>query len=609
VFSSPPHAARSLSRRWLVHAVALIALPALVAVLYAPALDAPFLFDDQTSIVFNPGVQMLRPWAHFLSSNRPLTDLTLALNYTRGGSQPRAYHLTNAVLHAANGLLVYSVAVLALDSAAVGLASGGAVPWLALGAAALFVAHPLQTETAAYASARSEVLASFFYLLTVLAFALAGRAQRRRGRGALGTALPLVALPLTCAAALASKEMAATIPAALVLYDWCFIACGRWRGVAKRWPLFAASLVPLVLGVPILLRRDFATAGVGDSLQAIGPWQYLLTQFGVVVHYLRLTVVPTGLCFDTEWPLAHTLWSAQVLLPLGLLLGLAGVAVAAGRRSPVLTFAVLWVFVVLAPTSSVVPIADPVAERRMYLALLGPALLAVTAVWHLADRTARALHRSPIRPLGYGLLTVAMVGGLARLTTARVQLWTDPLRLYEDAAMKAPDNPRAHLNIGAAYLTRNQVEAAEPEVVEAQRLYERKDSVHATDRIGAFISLNLCSIAYRRLQFTTAAQHCQRALQLGRRFALPRSLANLYLGQIAVRQRQWPAAITYYQAAVRDGLPGIRVHALLHVADAYRLNGDLALARQNLEAALREDPDNADAAHLQRALDQTAPGG
>jgi uncharacterized membrane protein YhaH (DUF805 family) len=263
--------------------VALIALPALVAVLYAPALDAPFLFDYQTSIVFNPGVQMLRPLAHFLSSNRPLTDLTLALNYAWGGLQPRAYHLTNAILHAANGLLVYTVAVLALDSAAVGLASSGAVPWLALGAAALFVAHPLQTETAAYASARSEVLVSFFYLVTVLAFALTGRAQRWRARGALGAALPLVALPLTCAAALASKEMAVTIPAALVLYDWCFMAGGRWRAVARHWPLIAATLVPFVLGVPILLRRDFAMPGAGFTLEGIGPWSYLLTQFGMVL--------------------------------------------------------------------------------------------------------------------------------------------------------------------------------------------------------------------------------------------------------------------------------------------------------------------------------------
>jgi predicted Zn-dependent protease len=79
---------------------------------------------------------------------------------------------------------------------------------------------------------------------------------------------------------------------------------------------------------------------------------------------------------------------------------------------------------------------------------------------------------------------------------------------------------------------------------------------------------------------------------------------NEYLGQIAVRQQQWPAAITHYQAE-QDGLPGIRVHALLHITDAYRLSGQPDLARVNLNAALREDPENPEAARLQQVLDQT----
>jgi hypothetical protein len=570
----------------------------LVAALYAPALDAPFLFDDQTSIVFNPAVQTLHPLAHFLSSNRPLTDLSLALNHAQAGLQPRVYHVTNAALHAANGLMVYAVAVLALESAAVATASSGAVPWLALGAAALFVAHPLQTETAAYVSARSEALASFFYLLTLLLFALAVRARRRFARVALGAVLPL-----TCAAALASKEMAATIPAAVVLYDWGFLAGGRWRAVGRHWPLIAATLLPFAFGVPILLRRDFAMPGAGFMLEGIGPWSYLLTQFGVVLHYLRLIVLPVGLCFDTEWPLARTLWSAQVLVPLGLLLGLVVIALAVVRRSPILTFAVLWVFVVLAPTSSLVPIADPVAERRMYLALLGPALLAVVAFWRGAERAARALDWAPVRPLTCGLLVLATVSCLSVLTAARVRLWTDPVALYEDTVTKAPANPRAHLNVGSLYLSRHRLDAALSELAAADSLYRRKESVHTTDRIGAFIHLSLCSLWYQGRQLERAAQHCRQALTLGTRFALPRSLAHMFLGQIAERREDWPAAIAQYQQALADGLPTIRIQALLHLAEAYRLSGSPAFARQMLEAALREDPGNRDAARLQQLLD------
>jgi protein O-mannosyl-transferase len=448
-------------------------------------------------------------------------------------------------------------------------------------------------------SARSEALAGCFYLLTVLLYAIAARMRRRPARIILGAALPL-----TCAAALASKEMAATIPAGLVLYDWCFVAGGSWRDVGRRWPLIAVTLIPFALGVPMLLQRDYYTPGAGFNFGGFGPWPYLLTQFGVVLHYLRLTLVPIGLCFDTEWPLARTPWSPAVLVPLGLLLGLVVVAVAVVRRQPVLTFAILWVLLVLAPTSSVVPIADVVAERRMYLALMGPALLAVVAAWQIAGGAAHVLRRAYLRPLVCGLLTAAMLGGLSVLTAARVRLWADSVALYADTVAKAPANPRAHLNLAAVYLARNRLDAAQPEALEAERLYERKESVHTSDRIGAYISLNLCSISYRRQQPAAAAQHCQRALQLGGSFIPLRSLANLYLGQIAVTQQQWPAAIAYYQAALGDGLPGIRLHALLHLAETYWRSGQPDVARQVLAAVLREDPKNPDAARLQQAFDQ-----
>ncbi|MFI5394438.1 MAG: tetratricopeptide repeat protein [Candidatus Binatia bacterium] len=580
--------------------VALIVLPALVVALYAPTADAPFLFDDQTSIVFNPGVQKVSPLlARFLSGNRPLTDLTFALNYAHAASQTRGYHAVNIALHAANGLLVYAVARLALGSPAVAMVPGGAAPWLALGAAALFAAHPLQTETAAYVSGRSEALASGFYLLTVLLYAIAARTRQRLARLALVTALLL-----TCAAALASKEMAATIPAGLVLYDWCFVAGGSWRDLRRRWPLIAVTLIPFALGVPILLRRDYHTPSAGFNFSGFGPWDYLLTQWGVVLHYLRLTLVPIGLCFDTEWPLAKTLWSPAVLASLGLLLGLVLVAVLAVRRQPVLTFAILWVLVVLAPTSSVVPIADLVAERRMYLALMGPVLLAVVAAWQVAGLAAGARRRASLRPLVCGLLTVTMVAALSLLTTGRVRVWADPVALQEDTVAKAPTNPRAHLNLGAVYLDRNRLDAAELEVLEAQRLYERGESVHTTDRIGGYIYLNLCSVLYRRQQLDAAAQHCQRALQLGRSFVPLRSLANLYLGQIATRQQQWPVAIGHYRAACWDDVPTIRTYALLHLADAYWRSGQSDLARQSLNVVLREDPKNPEAVRLQQVLDR-----
>jgi Tfp pilus assembly protein PilF len=588
-------------RRWTAarHVFALILLPALTWALYARALNAPLFFDDQTAIVFNPNLQHLHPMTKFLYSNRPLTEFSFALNYARAGSAPQEYHLGNIIVHAVNGLLVYALVNQILGTPALAASYGAAAPVVGVAAAALFLAHPLQTETAAYVSSRSESLAALFYLLTVLVYGLAATRQRRLAQLAWG-----VALPVTAAAALASKEMAATIPAALVLYDCCFISRGSWRRLRTRWPLFAVLAIPFVLGLSILMRRDLLSPTAGFNFGRFSGREYLFTQFGVIFHYLRLTLVPVGLCMDTEWPLQRTLWSPEVLVPLVALAALSAVAVANVRRRPVLAFAVLWILVVLAPTSSVIPIADLVAERRMYLALVGPALLAAAWIWNWTGRIGwlRA-HGMAAQGPAFMLLLAVPVAILSVLTLARVRVWLDPITLYEDGVAKAPDNPRARLNLAAAYLFRNRLDPAQTQLEEAERLFERGQSVQAFDRVGAYINLNLCNLLYHRQQYDEATRRCMRALRLGGGFVVLRSMAFLHLGQIAGAQRQWPEAIAYYQQALPYASPGIRLHILLHIARTYMLSGQFDLARQNLQLVLHDDPRNPEATAMMRTLD------
>lgn len=603
--AAPPPSPAGLRQRFgraAVHLLFITTLPLLTFGLYARSLDAPFFFDDQTAVVFNELIQHPDPPTRLLASNRPLTEASLAWNYAHAGLQPRSYHLLNILLHALTTVVVYGLAYRAL-TAALAARYAGVAPALAGATALLFALHPLQTESVCYVSSRSEILATLFYLLTLFVYATAAASSRGVGR-----VLWALALPVTTAAALGSKETAATVPVALVLYDWCFISAGSWRRLRQRWPYLALVLLPFTIGFVVIFLRDLPGKTAGFSFQRFTAWQYLLSQFGVLLHYLRLTVVPVGLCMDTEWPLARTFWTPAVAGPFILLAGAVLLALRLRRTLPVVTFGVLWFFVTLAPSSSIVPIADLVAERRMYPALFGLALLASVGLWDGIGRLLRATPRfARLRPLAFGLVMGLAVTALGLLTTARVRVWLGTVSLYEDTVAKAPDNPRARLNLASAYLFLGRVNDAEPQLNEAERLYQEGTSIHAFDRIGAYINVNLCNLYYLQGHYDAAASRCQRALQIGGRFIVLRPLVFLYLGHIASARQQWDAAIRYYTDGLAYASGGLRLNILLNIARTHLLSGHLDAARTTLDQVLKADPNNQDAARMLQAFRRVPP--
>src|SRR5262245_2912224 len=344
---------------WPVHALSLATLAVLTAVLYWPSLNGAFVFDDPNAITQSVLIRSLTPLRRFVTlSTRPLTDFSFALNYAMGAYTPWPYHLTNILLHLANGLLLYGIAWATFASTPLGRRYGSVRHALAWAAAALFLAHPLASESVAYVSSRSEVLAAFWILLAFGSFVVAANTTSRRWRRCAATGLPLAT-----AAAVGSKEIAVTIPCALLLYDWLFLAGRSWQRLKQRLWLIGLALLPLVAGGSFLMLRAYlspspmgdygATAGL--SFDRCTRWEYLMTQFGVIVHYLRLVVLPTGQTFDYDWPLARTPLALGVLRPLVLLAGLVVLAVRLGRTQPLFTFAIGWMLLILAPTSSVMP--------------------------------------------------------------------------------------------------------------------------------------------------------------------------------------------------------------------------------------------------------------
>ncbi len=539
----PVRTADDTTASW-VHWLALASLPVLCALIYYPSLTGQFVFDDHNAIQQSLLVRKIFPLSRFIKSNRFLVDFTYALNYAQGAYDTWWYHCTNILIHIATSLTLYWLALRTFHLPILAEKIGTWAQPAAWVAALLFAGHPLATEGVSYVSSRSEILAGLFYLLAIVAYSLAvtdpDAGTRRAAKGALIA---------TTALGLASKEIAVTIPLALLLYDFIFLAGGEWKQIQGRWSTMALSLIPLLLGGGYLLARADSLStpyqqSAGFGFDRYTPIEYLSTQFGAIVRYLRLLVVPTGLNFDYDWKLVRSPFSASAVLPLLLLAVWVGLALRSIRSYPLFAFFVLFMLLVLAPTSSIMPLADLVVERRMYIPITGFALFAAGAGAILARRFSDNL-AAFIAPM------LAIVAVFSGLTYQRAAIWGDHLVLYEDGVAKSPGNPRVRLNLGVIHMNAGRHDKAHEVLFEAKRVYDEGKSIHAFPRIGAFIHYNLGAIQFIRKEYDDSETQMRRALEIGGHYVALRPRAYSVIAHIHKLRGEWKEAELAFREALK----------------------------------------------------------
>lgn len=606
-----------------------LAIVAVGLLAYANSFAVPFLFDDYFEIVDNPRVRILEPLGSYLTRSRGLTFLTFVLNVRAGGLDVWGFHLVNVGIHLANALLVFALVRYTLRLPRWAGRYTPRAEWLALLVALIFVAHPLQTMAATYLVQRAESLAALFYLLTLLLFAYGTGAERPRRRLAwLGLA------GVSALLGVMSKEIVATVPLAAALYWQCFRAGAQRPAWWRRLAVLALLSLPLVYG--LVLARHYLLPGTPDAdpdaprawlfiptagfgLEGVGPWQYLLTQFGVIVWYLRLFAVPVGQVFDYGWPLADSPWTFAVLAPLAVLLAIAAVAVAAWRRYPLATFCLGWVFITLAPSSSIVPLRDAAFEHRMYLPVIGLAWLLVVGLDDLLARVApaRGWSLAGLRRLAGGA-ALAWVALLVALTVQRNAVLAEPLRLAAVDAARAPHHWRVHFQHGDALLRAERTDEAVAALEEAIRLDPRQGaprvtlgSIYVRQRRWADAERVLEPATALREESVVAAAHQQLAAVYHARGELDRSATALrralalrpqwsslshQLASIYARQGRWVYAARYYGAALQAN-PRLRGRLAAPAAEAdyraalrYAAQGKTPSARNLLIRALELQP-------------------
>lgn len=585
------------SRLQIYTACIFIVFTALAA--YLHSFSVPFLYDDEGSILKNTTIRHLWPIWDALSpphasgetvGGRPMLNLSLAVNYAVSGTAVWSYHALNFIIQILAGLALFGIVRRTLLRPVLRERFGQVAWLLALAVALIWTVHPLQTESVTYIVQRAESLMGLFYLLTVYCF-VRGMESRKPGGW-------LVLATVACLLGMASKEVMVSAPLMVLLYDRTFVA-GTFR---KAWQLrwrFYSGLAGTWFVLGCLVAGTGGRGSTAGFSSGVAWWAYALTQFRAITHYLWLSVWPQNLIFNYGTDLATP---GVEVVPYVLLVALlfAGTLIAL-RRWPAIGFLGAWFFLILAPSSSVVPVATEImAEHRMYLALAPVVVLVVLGLYRLAGKQSMTV-----------FLTSALV--LAWLTFQRNESYRSELAIWSDTVAKCPNNARAQYNLGHALFDNGQTDEAmahyqtaikiQPDYAEAHNnlgysLLQKGQIDEAITHFQTAIKIhpdyadahdNLGGALLQNGQVDEAIIQFQKTLAL----QPDDDVADFNLGNALVQKGQVTEAIARYQMAIKIRPGFAEAHNNLGIAFFQKGQVDEEIVQ--FQAAIIINPDYAEA--------------
>jgi protein O-mannosyl-transferase len=556
-----PAPARDARSALLLCAAAIVGA---VLAAYARGLGGLFLYDDVDSILGNPSIRhfagALRPPGGMTVTGRPVLNLSFALNYAVSGTRPWSYHALNVAIHAAAALALFGIVRRTLATGPAGSRPFRQCAGISFAAALLWGLHPLQTESVAYVVQRAESLMGLFYLLTLYAFA---RSAAAAGPRAAAWAVASVA---ACLLGMGTKEVMATAPLVVLLYDRTFLG-GSFREAWRRRKALHLALAACWVPLALLVAGSGGRGGTAGFASGLPWWSYLMAQPRAVALYLRLALWPHPLVGDYGRVLGRD--PAGTAAGAAVVLCLAAATWVLLRRRPAAGFLGAWFFLTLAPSSSVIPVStEIIAEHRAYLALAAVVTTAVVALHG-------ALARPRLFAASVGVL--ALAGGA--LTFRRVGVYEGPLAFWTDVVLKNPANAGAWNNLG------NILEAGGDRAGAIERYRRALALVPAY--ADAHYNLGRAEAASGRLE--EAARDYEDAL----RYRPLDPSIHFSLGNALAGEGKAAAAAAEFRAVLR--LDPARADAWYNLGAAMAETGDLAEASDAYAHAVRLRPDFADA--------------
>jgi len=561
-------------------------------ILYANSFDCSFHLDDYDDIVNNPAIRDVRDidgiWEYM--NLRFVGNLTFALNHRFNRLDVFGYHLVNLLVHIGASLSVLWLVRLILSTPVMrSHAVARNASQVSLGCALIFLAHPLQTQAVTYIVQRLASLAALFYLLSLCCYFTARLTVKKGAWGWFAGSAVFAGL------AFFTKESSFTLPVAVTLCELYFFRGRNEHSSDTRHRIPAlltiaflfAALAVIVLGTLDFNRLFQAAESQRHGDPPLTILTYPATQFKVIPLYIRLLLLPVGQNIDHDVPAAQSFFETPSLAGFVFLLALLSCGVALFRRSPLISFGILWFFLALSVESSLKPLANVMFEHRLYLPMFGFSLVLVGGLHRLTAARSMSLFRA---------LLIIFVAAFSIATIRRNAVWKTEITLWSDAAAKSPGKSRPYHYLGLARQRKGDIEGA-------LAMYRRALEINP----GNAESLaNIGQLRYDAGRYGEAAATFRKALGL----KSPNAVISNNLGNALVRLKRYDEAVEAYRAALLNDQdnPSFQSnlgHALLRSGrveeaiaayrEAVRLTPESAPLHYRLGEALRLAGDNDEA--------------
>lgn len=533
-------------------------------IIYANTFAVPIFWDDNDNITNNIYIKDWSYFPRFFSENliagaglvsnywRPMLLIVFSAEWHIWDDWPAGYHFINISLHIANAVLLFLILLALFKNR-----------WLAFFTAAIFLAHPLQTEAIAVVTGTADPLWVFFGFLCIFFYL----------KFHVINWLSLMFFVL----ALMSKETAIIIPALIFIVGWFLDISGDYalkERAAKiwksLWPFLVITIFYLFLRATVLnFKNSFNFYDGTTSIFASNFYIRILTFFKILTTYFELIFWPHNLHMERTLDIATSFFSPSVIFGGIIFLGLLILAFTQYKRWPIMSFGILWFFIGLAPTSNIlVPINNLLYEHWLYFPLIGVFLIIFWLIIIVSEKL-------NIPKIIFGILIFYLIF-LGYLTVKRNRDWQNPIVFYNQILQYTPDSYRVINNLGMEY-------AKIADYNNAEITYKR--AIDLSPDIAVAYN-NLANVYKDTDRENLAEQYFQKAVAVDPKFIYSyNNLAGIYLK----RKEHLKARQLFENYLAHNGEKADILFFLAQIAIAEN-NSKSAL--NYLERALKIDPQN-----------------
>ncbi|MBM2833502.1 MAG: hypothetical protein HW406_663 [Candidatus Brocadiaceae bacterium] len=547
----------------------LILIPAFSLLLYFNTTYGKFVYDDFKIIVENC---FIKEWKYFPKiftkdyftisgelSYRPIVTITYFIDYAIWQLKPFGFHLTNVILHTLNTVLFYLFLNAVIQNKKIVLLS-----------TLFFITHLALLETINCVGYREDLLSATFLLASLIYFVKSDTILYKKSEKRQFTRYYAISL-IAYSCALFSKEMAITFPLLLLLFT-IFSDQKIWPGILKRFKGIYIGYIAVSLFYIIIRFIVFRNNELKAAYQPGGFLVNTFTMIKILASYIKLSFFPFNLNADYVVPLVKTPLEGSFILSIIFLISIFILFVILIKSRNMFSCWMAWFFIMILPVMNILPIGNIMAERYLYIPVMGFCVAKGILIYRITDRTLspRAI---PMRRIVQLVLVTLMIGGYGFSIIWKNGDWRDELTLWTKTILRSPDSHRAHCNLGIVYMENGLTEKAQMEYQTALELNPQNANIHN----------NLGAVYTKKGLDDQALIEYKEAINLDNSYAQPHNnLGNIYFNQGLIDK-----AKAEYEEALRIKPD----HALAHngLGNIYNATGELDKAMEEFKKSLFYD--------------------